>query len=258
VKIISWNVNGIRSCARKGFLDFLQKEDPDILGIQESKAHPDDVDDSIKYPSGMKSYWSVANRKGYSGTVTFLKPAIQKHITLVTSEIGIKKFDDEGRFVIIHHKDFVLLNMYVPNGSQTQQRHLFKQDFLKRFYSLIKKWIQKGHEIIILGDYNTAYLDWDVFDPVLLKNASGFLPKERQWFQEFLSLGLIDCYRHFYPQQREAYTWWSYRENARQKNRGWRIDHICITPKLLKKVKSVDILSTQDGSDHCPIQIQLT
>ena len=253
MKIISWNVNGIRACARKGFLSFLEKEDPDILCIQESKAHPDDVDEELIHPLKRLSYWSFADRKGYSGTVTFVKKAVKE----MQHGIGIKKFDYEGRFMITDHGDFVLFNVYFPNGSQTEQRHLFKQEFLKRFSSYLQRLISQGKKLIVLGDYNTAYLDWDVFDPKYLKNTSGFLPEERKWFKDFLSLGFVDCYRHFYPQEKEAYTWWSYRENARKNNRGWRIDHICVTSPLVKKLKSVDILSSQTGSDHCPIVIQL-
>lgn len=254
MKIISWNVNGIRACANKGFFSLLKKEDPDILCIQESKAHPDDLDKELIHPLDRKSYWSFADRKGYSGTVTFVKKTIKK----VQHGIGIKKFDHEGRFVITDHGRFLLFNVYFPNGSQTEQRHLFKQEFLARFTSYLKRLMNKGKELIVLGDYNSAYMKEDVFDPEGLKSTSGFLPEERKWFRDFLSLGFTDCYRHFHPQKKQIYTWWSYREGARRNNRGWRIDHICVTPGLVKKLKSADILSKQLGSDHCPIKIQLT
>jgi len=254
MKIISWNVNGIRACARKGFLNFLEKEDPDILCLQESKAHTNDIDPELIRPFNRYSYWSFADRKGYSGTVTYVK----KPVSSVKHGIGIKKFDLEGRFVITEHEDFLLFNIYFPNGSQTEIRHLFKQEFLKRLTSHLERLIKIGKEIIVLGDYNTAYLDWDVFDPKLLKNTSGFLPEERKWFQKFLSLGFIDSYRHFYHDKKDVYTWWSYRENARKNNRGWRIDHICVTSKLIDKVKSVEILNSQTGSDHCPVKIQIS
>ncbi len=252
-QIISWNVNSIRSCARKGFLDFVKKEDPSVLCLQESKAHPSDVDSELRNPFGRHSYWSFADRKGYSGTVTFLKQKPKN----VAHGIGIKKFDCEGRIVMTDLDDFLLFNVYFPNGAQTEKRHLFKQEFLSRFSLYLKRLIAKGRQLIVLGDYNTAYLDWDVFDPVLLKTASGFLPEERKWFRDFLSLGFTDCYRHFYPNKKGQYTWWSYRENARTNNRGWRIDHICVTKALLKKVQSVDILSKVLGSDHCPIRVTL-
>ena len=253
MKIISWNVNGIRACGRKGFLEFLKKEDPEILCIQENKAHPEYVDEELVYPLNRIPYWSFADRKGYSGTTTFVKQKVKK----VQHGIGIKKFDNEGRFVVTEHKDFLLFNVYFPNGSQTEQRHLFKQEFLRRFTRYLHRLIKKGQEIIVVGDYNTAYLDWDVFDPKLLKNTSGFLPEERQWFKDFLSIGFIDCYRHFHPNKKDVYTWWSYRENARKNNRGWRIDYICVTPGLIKTVKTVKIFTNQEGSDHCPMMIEL-
>ena len=253
MKIISWNVNGIRACAGKGLLAFMENEDPDILCLQESKAHPDDLHEELIHPLNRLSYWSFADRKGYSGTVTFTK----KPVKTVRHGIGIKKFDHEGRFVITDHGQFLLFNVYFPNGSQTEQRHLFKQEFLKRFASYLRKLIDQGKNLIVVGDYNTAHLDYDVYDPKLLKSASGFLPEERKWFKDFLSLGFTDCYRSFYPKKRNIYTWWSYRENARKHNRGWRIDHICVTPKLVKKLKSADILCSQGGSDHCPVKVEL-
>ena len=253
MKIISWNVNGIRACGRKGFLNFIKKHDPDILCIQENKAHPEDVDEELVYPLGRTPYWSFADRKGYSGTTSFLKKPVKK----AQYGIGIKKFDHEGRFVITDHKDFLLFNVYFPNGSQTEQRHLFKQEFLERFTKYLQRLKKQGRELIVLGDYNTAYLNHDVFDPKALKTTSGFLPEERKWFKHFLSLGFTDCYRHFHPNKKEAYTWWSYRENSRRNNRGWRIDHICITPGLTKNLVSAAILKEQQGSDHCPIMIEL-
>ena len=256
LKIISWNVNSIRACVRKGFLPFVQKTNPDILCLQESKVHPDDAGDELKNLFNGRSYWSFADQKGYSGTVTFLKNRVPLNEEGGGYGLGIRKFDQEGRFVVTDHHDFLLFNVYFPNGSQTEVRHNFKQEFLKRFFMYLKRLIQKGRELVVLGDYNLAYLNADVFDPVRLKTASGFLPEERQWFREFLSLGFTDCYRLFYPNAKGKYTWWSYRENARALNRGWRIDHICVTPGLVKRVSSADILSDELGSDHCPIQIQ--
>ena len=253
MKIISWNVNGIRACADKGFFELLKKEDPDILCLQESKAHPDDLDERLIHPLKRLSYWSFADRKGYSGTVTFVKKPVKK----VLVGIGIKKFDYEGRFVITDHDDFLLFNIYFPNGAAKESRHLFKQEFLKRLLPYMKSLLQKRKELIVVGDYNTAYMEADVFDPVGLQKTSGFLPEERAWFKSFLSAGFTDCYRHFYPDKNDIYTWWSYRENARKNNRGWRIDHICITKGLLKRLKSADILYKQTGSDHCPIKIEL-
>ncbi len=254
MKIISWNVNGIRAASQKGFLAFLEKEDPDILCIQESKAHPDDVEKVLRWPPDRLSYWSSADRKGYSGTVTF----VRKPVKAVHYGIGIKKFDHEGRFVITDHGDFTLFNVYFPNGSQTEARHLFKQEFLSRFASYLQRLKQNQKKLIVVGDYNIAYMEQDVFDPKALAQASGFLPEERAWFRDFLTSGFVDCYRHFYPEKKQVYTWWSYKEMARKHNRGWRIDHICVTSDLVPHLKSADIMCSVHGSDHCPVRLQLT
>ena len=254
MKMVSWNVNGIRASAEKGFLAFLEREDPDILCIQESKAHIADVEKHLIRPLGRFSYWSSADRKGYSGTVTF----VRKPAKAMRDGIGIKKFDHEGRFVVTDHGDFILFNVYFPNGSNTPARHWFKQEFLHRFSSYLKRLKQSQKNIIVVGDYNTAYMEEDVFDPKLLSKASGFLPEERAWFKDFLNLGFVDSFRHFHPQKKDTYTWWSYRENARKHNRGWRIDHICVTSALTPYLKSADIMSSQYGSDHCPVVLQLS
>lgn len=254
MKIATWNVNGIRAAWDKGLKAFAKKQSPDILCIQETKAHPDQLNEEKRnlYPH---AYWSVCGRKkGYSGTAIFSKKAPQK----ISSEMGIKKFDWEGRLQIFEVKDFILLNIYFPNGAMTIERHLFKQEFLKRlplFLEDLKK--QKKKELIIVGDYNVAYKEIDVYSPKTLQKTSGFLPEERQWFEDFLKKGYIDVYRHFYPNQKSAYTWWSMREKARAKNNGWRIDHICVTKKLLPKIRSISICNQQMGSDHCPVLMEM-
>ena len=254
MKIVSWNVNGIRACEKKGFLQFVGKHKPDILCLQETKAHVDQLDTSLKKIKSYEAYWSISEVPGYSGVVTYSK----KKPTSVSYELGIYKFDREGRFAITHYDDFVLFNIYFPNGAKDETRHLFKQEFLKKLHYHLSKFIKEGKEIIIVGDYNVAYLDIDVYDPKSLSTVSGFLPEEREWFKSFLSLGFIDVYRHFHPKEEKAFTWWSYRENARKNNRGWRIDHICVTSGLKKRLKSIDILSQVIGSDHCPIQLTLS
>lgn len=253
MKIISWNVNGIRACAKKGLFDFLEQQDPDIFSLQETKAHPDQLDESFHRPWGRYSYWSAAERKGYSGTATYVRQPLEE----VKTGIGVRKFDSEGRFVVTRHKDFLLFNVYFPNGAASQERHNYKQEFLKRFTSYLAKLLAKGENIIVLGDYNVAYLDIDVFDPVGLSTVSGFLPEERKWFQNFLEVGFIDTFRYLHPNAKERYSWWSYRENARIGNRGWRIDHICVSRGLEKRIVSADILEQCMGSDHCPVVLEL-
>jgi exodeoxyribonuclease III len=253
MKIITWNVNGIRSVAQKGFYEFVSKTNPDILCLQETKAHPDQVEPQLLNPFGRESHWSSAIKKGYSGTATFLKTPAQK----ITKGIGIKKFDSEGRFVISDHDDFLLYNVYFPNGGSGDERHQFKQEFLQKFTKHLQKDISAGREVVLVGDYNVAHTEIDVFDPVRLSKESGFLPEERAWFEEFLAAGFVDLFRQFHPGEKNRYSWWSYMEKARMGNRGWRIDYICATKKLAKKFKSCDILDDVTGSDHCPVIAEL-
>ncbi|MGE0762432.1 MAG: exodeoxyribonuclease III [Bdellovibrionales bacterium] len=252
MKIITWNVNGIRACAQKGLFSYLRREAPDMLCLQETKAHPDQLDQDTRLPEGYLSYWSSAQRKGYSGIVTYTK----QEPVHVDYGINIRKFDSEGRFVITDHKDFLLFNVYFPNGGSGPERHEFKQEFLTRFLSHLTNLKDSGREIILVGDYNVAYLDIDVHDPVRLSKESGFLPEERQWFKEFLNQGFTDTFRAKNPEQKGAYTWWSYREGGRIMNRGWRIDHICVTPGLAKKIRRAEIQDDVMGSDHCPVLVE--
>jgi len=249
VKICTWNVNGIRACSQKGFFDFFEGEDLDILCLQETKAHPEQLTDDIVSPLGWHAYWSSAHRRGYSGTAVYSRSQPQE----VRHGIGIRKFDTEGRFVICDYDDFVLFNIYFPNGSSREERHDYKMEFLKKLNLHLKGLIRQGREVIVVGDYNVAYMDIDVFDPVRLSKVSGFLPEERKWFLDFLDLGFVDTFRYFHPEEPQKYTWWSYRENARLGNRGWRIDHICVTQGLVSRLKSTEILAAQEGSDHCPV-----
>ncbi len=254
MKIATWNVNGLRASFDKGLADFAKEKSPDILCIQETKAHPDQLGEAQKnlYPY---EYWSVCGKKkGYSGTALFSKkPALN-----ILQGMGIKKFDWEGRLIAFEEKTFVLLSVYFPNGALTLQRHAFKQEFLKRFPVFLKELQQKTKkELIVAGDYNVAYKEFDVHSPKSLQNTSGFLPEERHWFEDFLKQGYIDVYRYFYPDKKEAYTWWSLREKARANNRGWRIDHICVTKNLQSNLKSIKICDKQLGSDHCPVFMEI-
>jgi len=249
MRIVSWNVNGLRAIHKKGLFEFISKYDPDILCLQETKAHPDQLDTELLNPFGREAIWSPALRQGYSRTATYLKcPAAS-----VKYGIGIKKFDTEGRFVVTEHNDFVLYNVYFPNGGSGEERHLFKQDFLEKFKSHLQTVRDSGREVIVLGDYNVAHKEIDVFDPVRLSKVSGFLPEERQWFDGFLAAGFVDLFRHFQPDAANRYTWWDYRTQGRMGNRGWRIDYICATRGLLKKIKSCELLEDVMGSDHCPV-----
>jgi exodeoxyribonuclease-3 len=249
MKLISWNVNGIRAVAKKGFLDFVESQKPDILCLQETKAHKDQLEPSLIQIGDYKSYWSSATRKGYSGTVTY---SLQEPIK-VTYGIDEARFDSEGRFVVTEFKDFILYNVYYPNGSSGPERHQFKQEFLSIFTDHLVRQHHAGKKVIVVGDYNVAHTAKDVYDPVRLSKVSGFLPMEQEWFSQFLKAGFIDTFRVFYPEARDRYSWWSYQELARPANRGWRIDYICASESLRHQLKSADILDQQQGSDHCPV-----
>ncbi len=262
MKIASWNVNGVRSCFQKGELEaFVEEASPDVLCLQETKTHPDQLnsppDSRIKSLGGypFQTWSSCGVKKGYSGTVTFSRSPASE---FAGGQMGIKKFDYEGRIAASDHGPFILLNIYFPNGAMTQERHLFKQEFLRRLPPFLQKIRrQTKKELVVAGDYNAAYLDIDVFSPETLGKTSGFLPEERLWMRRFLQDGWTDVFRYFFPEKEEAFTWWSHREGARRRNRGWRIDHIFVTEGLKPLLKGVKIFSGQHGSDHCPIMMEL-
>ncbi len=253
MKIISWNVNGIRACYKKGLTDFVNSENPDVLCLQETKAHIEQVEDGAKNLGQPYFYWSSAIRKGYSGVATFTK----EEPLQVSKGIGHQEYDSEGRIVITDHGKFELYNIYFPNGGSGEERHLFKQKFLQDLNTHLKEKIKLGRPLVVVGDYNVAHNNRDVYDPVRLSKESGFLPEERQWFDQFLDLGFIDTFRKFKPTEEKRFSWWSYRELARISNRGWRIDYVCITKDLEKFLVSADILDQVEGSDHCPVVAEL-
>lgn len=195
---MTWNVNGIRACAKKGLLEYLEREDPDILCIQETKAHPEQLDESLLHPPGRSAYWSSALKRGYSGTVTYTK----REPDSIQHGIRVRKFDSEGRFVVTQYPDFLLYNVYFPNGAASEERHDFKQEFLEKFRRHLAKRIAEGLEVIVVGDYNVAYRETDVFDPVRLSKVSGFLPEEREWFGRFLKRALSICSSIFIRKKR--------------------------------------------------------
>ena len=254
MRIISWNVNGIRAVYKKGFIEFIERENPDILCVQETKAHREQCEPALWAPAGRTSHWSSAARKGYSGTATFSV----REPKSAASGIGIPDYDSEGRFVVTEHDEILLYNIYFPNGGSGEERHDFKQRFLKDLNAHLKPLIAKGRKIIVVGDYNVAHRAIDIYDPVKLSKESGFLPEEREWFDQFLALGFVDTFRHLHPERPEAYTWWSYRERGREMgNRGWRIDYICVTQNLTERVVRAEVMGQVMGSDHCPVLVDL-
>lgn len=253
MKIVSWNVNGVRACYKKGLAEFIQAEEPDILCLQETKAHLEQVEPDIQTLGYDSAVWSSAKKKGYSGVATFSTDKPQS----LCKGIGIEHYDSEGRFVRTCHEHFELYNIYFPNGGSGDVRHDFKQSFLRDLRAHLKSELSLGKKIVVVGDYNIAPKEIDVYDPISLSKESGFLPEERTWFASFLELGFIDSFRHFHPAEKDRYTWWSYFSLARETNRGWRIDHICVSENLKKNLVSADILESVLGSDHCPVVVEL-
>ncbi len=253
MKIITWNVNGIRACSKKGLQSFVDVEKPDILCLQETKAHLNQVEIDLQKLQFPCSYWSSAQRKGYSGVATYVRGEEVEF----KDGWGLEEYSREGRIAWTVHKNFDLYNIYFPNGGSGEERHHFKQKFLADLNVHLKTELQRGKNIVVVGDYNVAHTEIDVHDPVRLSKESGFLPEERKWMDQFLELGFIDAFRKFHPGVKNRYSWWSYRELARISNRGWRIDYICVSKGLEGNLKSSDILDSIEGSDHCPVVVEL-
>ncbi len=253
MKLISWNVNGIRAAERKGFFDWLAQKPADIICVQETKAHPDQLTSKFIEPEGYYSYWSAAVRKGYSGVAVFTK---QKPLSVIEG-LGNNEFDGEGRVLQIEFKDFILFNIYFPNGGSGNKRVSFKMGFYDCFLKKADDLRKKGRKLIICGDVNTAHEEIDLARPKENEKNTGFLPEERAWVTKFLSKGYIDTFRHFHPGEGGHYSWWDYKTGARARNVGWRIDYFFITPDLLTKLKNAFILTDIFGSDHCPVGIEL-
>lgn len=249
MKLVTWNVNGIRASYSKGLQQLVEALKPDILCLQETKAHREQVEPVAQTLGFGHDFWSSAERKGYSSVATFSQIQPLK----VAKSFDCPEYEREGRIVWSTYERFDLYNIYFPNGGSGPERHQFKQKFLKDLLEHLQFEIRKGKEIIVVGDYNVAHQDIDVYDPTGLALVSGFLPEEREWFNKFFELGFVDAYRHFNPDKNKVYSWWSYKDMARLKNNGWRIDYICITKGLVPYLKSCEVLMSHVGSDHCPV-----
>lgn len=250
MKIISWNVNGIRAAIRKGFADFMKEHKPDIICIQETKAREEDVDLEL---SGYELYWNSAEKKGYSGTAIFTKISPLN----VTRGMGVKKHDTEGRVLTAEYKDYFLVSVYTPNSKRGLERLPYREkewdvDFLK----YVKK-LEKKKPVIFCGDLNVAHKEIDLTHPKANRKNHGFTDEERAGFDNIVKAGFIDSFREF-NQEGGHYTWWSQMHNARARNVGWRIDYFILSKKLRPKLKKAAILSSVMGSDHCPVSITLS
>jgi len=248
MKIVSWNVNGLRSVYKKGALDF-KKMGADILCLQEIKASQEQINSDLVNPKGYYSYFNSAQKKGYSGTVVYTRqePLSWKR------EIGLERFDNEGRFLKLDYPQFTLINLYLPHGGRQKE----KLDYKLAVYNYLLKSLYRlrNKKVVIVGDFNIAHKEIDLARPEKNRNNIMFTPKEREQIDRLVRLGFVDSFRKFYPDKRDSYTWWPYMANARQRNLGWRIDYAFISKKL--KIKSAFILSRVKGSDHCPIGIEI-
>jgi len=255
VKLLSWNVNGIRAVARKGALDWIWESDLDVVCFQETKAHPAQLDESLTAPPGWRSYWSSAERKGYSGVVTYVREAVT--VEDWREGFGVKRFAPEGRVVVTDHGDFLLYNVYFPNGKASEERLAYKMDFYKAIRSHLNKQVKAGRDVVVCGDVNTAHKEIDLARPKENESISGFLPEERAWIERFVGDGWVDSFRAIKGDEADAYTWWSMRTGARLRNIGWRIDYFYLNARLAARLRDAWIWPETMGSDHCPLGIEL-
>lgn len=253
MKIISWNVNGLRAILKKDFASFVAKESPDILAIQEIKISEDKIADLKFSLEGYENLWHPAQRPGYSGTLILSK----KNLTIISKKngLGIKKFDQEGRFQAVETNDFFFINTYFPNSNDILSRLPYKLEFNKEVLKYLKK-LEKIKPIIIAGDFNVAHQEIDIARPQANEGQAGFTRQERDGMSTFIKNNFIDSFRHLNPNKIQ-YSWWTYRAGARQRNVGWRIDYFLVSKKIIDKIKKAYILDKVLGSDHAPIGIEI-
>jgi exodeoxyribonuclease III len=249
-KIVSYNLNGIRAAVARGLVDWIKESGADIIGFQETKAQPDQIPVVQFEEAGYHSYWFSAKKKGYSGVgiLTKTKPK------LVTYGMGIDKYDNEGRVIRADYGDISVISVYHPSGTMGDVRQSFKMQWLEDFLTYVNE-LKKSHpNLIIIGDYNICHKPIDIHDPIGNAKSSGFLPEEREWIGRFIDSGFIDSFRYF-NKEPHNYTWWSFRANARDNNKGWRIDYEMVSQSLENIIKSAEIYPQAKHSDHCPISL---
>ena len=247
MKFISWNVNGIRACVQKGFLDFFAEADADIFCIQESKMQAGQLELELE---GYHQYWNYAEKKGYSGTAIFTK----EEPLSVQYGIGVEEHDHEGRVITLEFEDFYFVTVYTPNSQDGLARLPYRMQWETDFLAYLKK-LEEKKGVIFCGDLNVAHQEIDLKNPKTNRKSAGFTDEEREKFSRVLEAGFIDTFRYFYPDVEGAYSWWSYRMNARSRNAGWRIDYFCVSECLRDRLADAKILSDVMGSDHCPVEL---
>ena len=249
MKIVTWNVNGLRACYGKGFEDFFREADADMFCIQETKLQRGDFEFE---PEGWNGYWNDAVKKGYSGTAVFSK----RQPEAVTYGIDVKEHDGEGRVITLEYGEFYLVNVYVPNSQEELKRLPYRMTWDEAFRDYLKK-LDEKKPVVVCGDFNVAHHEIDIKNPAANRRNAGFTDEEREDFTQLLNAGFADVFRQLNPDVKDMYTYWSYRFGARSRNAGWRIDYFCVSERLMGEVKGVEINSSVMGSDHCPVTLTL-
>lgn len=249
MRLVSWNVNGIRACVQKGFLDFFNEIDADIFCIQESKLQEGQIELGLE---GYHQYWNYAEKKGYSGTAIFTK----KEPISVAYGIGMEEHDKEGRVITLEFEDFYMVTVYTPNSQTELARLSYRMQWETDFLAYLKG-LEANKPVIFCGDLNVAHKEIDLKNPKTNRKNAGFTDEERQKFTEVLEAGFVDTFRYFYPDVENVYSWWSYRFSARAKNAGWRIDYFCVSECLKDRLSDAKILTDIMGSDHCPVLLEI-
>lgn len=249
MKLISWNVNGLRACVGKGFLEFVQEQSPDIMCVQETKLQEGQID--LELP-GYHQYWNYAEKKGYSGTALFTKTQPLE----VSYGIGIEEHDHEGRVITAEFEEFFVVTVYTPNSQNELARLSYRMEWEDAFLAYLKK-LEEKKPVIFCGDLNVAHREIDLKNPKTNRKNAGFTDEERGKFSRLLENGFLDTFRYFYPEKEGIYSWWSYRCKAREKNAGWRIDYFVVSRCLEERLKAAEIYTQVYGSDHCPVELEI-
>ena len=247
MKLISWNVNGLRACVGKGFYESLAALDADVICLQETKLQEGQIDLALE---GYETFWNYADKKGYSGTAIFTR----RHPLSVTYGLGIDLHDHEGRIITAEYNSFYLVTAYVPNSQDGLRRLDYRQQWDKDLRAYLKE-LETKKPVVLCGDLNVAHREIDLKNPKSNRKNAGFTDEEREGFQQLLDAGFVDTFRHFYPDQTDIYSWWSYRFRAREKNAGWRIDYFVVSEALRPRLVSACIHTDVFGSDHCPVEV---
>lgn len=252
MRLVSWNVNGIRAVVKKGFMDALLRIDADVLCLQETRATGDQLPPEITNLERYRTHWVSGEKKGYSGVGMLLRPEPMS----ISAGMAIERFDREGRVLVAEYPAFSLMSVYFPNGGMSDERLQYKLDFYDAFLGIVDQLHAEGRSIIVCGDVNTAHREIDIYDPQAHANRSGFLLQERAWIDTLLEHGMVDSFRHLHPDS-VVYSWWDQRIRARSRNDGWRLDYFFISKALLPRLTDAFILTEVMGSDHCPVGIDL-